>query len=126
VPSPLEGSSLVSATGNLMQRGGHAGRAAQLLRYDVHRRLCARFGVPPTAPLTALDHELVRRYLSSPGEVVDALSGAEPQTVGELVALAERLAPLGALADGPSSDRNHDTHPLADRTAGDQITPTRT
>jgi hypothetical protein len=125
VPSPLAGSSLVSATGNLMQRGGHAGRAAQLLRYDVHRRLCDRFGVPAVAPLTVLDHELVRRRLTAPGEVVHALSGAEPQTAADLVALADRLAGLSALADDPL-DHRHDTHPLAARTAGDQITPTRT
>jgi hypothetical protein len=99
VPSPLEGSSLVAAAGNLMQRAGHAERAAQLLRYDVHRRLCARFGVSATAPLTELDHELVRRGLAGPGEVIDALSGAAPQTAAGLVALADRLAPLGALAD---------------------------
>lgn len=100
IPSPLEGASLVAATGNLMQRSAHAGRAAQLLRYDVHRRLCARFAVAPTAPLSVLDHELVRRGVAAPGEVVEALSGAEPRTGAELVALADRLAPLGALADG--------------------------
>jgi hypothetical protein len=120
LPSPLEGSALVTATGNLMQRAAHAGRAADLLRYDVHRRLCARFGVSPTAPLTALDHELVRRGLTAPGQVIDALSGAAPRTGAELADLGRRLAPLGALADDPLpdplSDQPDRSHPLADPT----------
>lgn len=99
VPSPLEGSALVSATGNLMQRGAHAERAARLLRYDVHRRLCGRFGVSPTSPLTALDDELVRRGLAAPGDVIDALSGATPSTTRDLAALARRLQPFSELAE---------------------------
>jgi hypothetical protein len=104
VPSPLEGSSLVSATGNLMQRARHAERAAELLRYDVHRRLCARFGVSPTAPLTALDLEMSRRGLAAPGEVIAALSGAAPSDAAGLAALTARLAPLSALADDRLGD----------------------
>jgi len=101
VPSPLEGSSLVSATGNLMHRSGHAARAAQLLKYDVHRRLCERFGVPPSAPLSALDQELARRGLAAPGAIVDALSHDTTAASADLVALTDRLAPLSALADDP-------------------------
>ena len=96
--SPLEGSALVAATGNLMQRARHSARAAELLRYDVHRRLCARFGIATSAPLTVLDAELARRGLAAPGEVVDALSGPAPADTATLAALADRLEVLAALA----------------------------
>jgi hypothetical protein len=76
--------------------------------------------------LTVLDHELARRGLAAPGEVVDALSGDEPHTAAELVALGARLAGLSSLADHPPGDHTPDTHPLAGPTAGDQITVTRT
>ncbi len=102
--SPLEGSALVIATGNLMQRGAHAERAAQLLRYDVHRRLCARFGIAPSAPLSVLDQELVRRGLAAPGDLIVALSGPPPRTSADLAALARRLQPFSELAEVPPGE----------------------
>lgn len=107
-PSPLEGSALVAATGNLMQRARHTERAIRVLRYDTHRRLCERFGVPPTAPLAALDRQVASRTPVQPGELTDALSGPVGEDAEALAALAARLHHLNA-AVAAAADRSTQT-----------------
>lgn len=94
LPAPIEGSELVAAIGNVMHRAGHVERAAALLRYDAHRRLCARVGVSPTAPLDLLDATVARRDGTAPGAVLAALGAAPPTDDAGLVALASRLRDL--------------------------------
>lgn len=50
-PQPVElaASELVVAVGNLLQQGHHHGRAAEVIRDDVRRRLAERLGLPASA-----------------------------------------------------------------------------
>ncbi len=68
VAAPIAGSELVSATGNLMQRAGHASRAGWLLMSRLHRDLCQAHGVDVSAPLADLDRAVAERSGVSPGE----------------------------------------------------------
>lgn len=72
-PVQIDASELVVAVGELLQRSGNRGRAAELLRDDLRRDLAARAGVDPTT--------------------VDAMLGdaGPPRDDAELVALAQRI-----------------------------------
>ncbi|MEP4651731.1 MAG: DUF4350 domain-containing protein, partial [Ilumatobacter sp.] len=61
VTAPIAGSELVSATGNLMQRAGHASRAGWLLLSRLHRDLCRAHGIDVNAPLADLDRAVAER-----------------------------------------------------------------
>jgi hypothetical protein len=65
--TPRAGSELVAATGNLMQRAKHAGRAGWLLQTRLHRELCAELHVDPAAPLADLDRAVADRSSIEPG-----------------------------------------------------------
>lgn len=54
MPTPIAGSELALATGNLMQRARHARRAGWLLRVEYHRRLVARQGVGADVSIDAI------------------------------------------------------------------------
>jgi hypothetical protein len=67
--TPIAGSELVSATGNLMQRAGHASRAGWLLLERLHRDLCRAHGVDIAAPLANLDRAVSHRSGTPEGEI---------------------------------------------------------
>lgn len=90
--TPIAGSEIVVATGNLMHRARHAERAAALLRYDAHRRVCAALRMPHDTPPSVLDRELSIRVGSAPGAVVDAMSGPAPHDEAGLMLVARRLS----------------------------------
>lgn len=68
IATPIAGSELVSATGNLMQRAGHSARAGWLLLSRLHRDLCHAHGVDVNAPLAVLDRAVSERSGVTPGE----------------------------------------------------------
>jgi hypothetical protein len=71
--SPIAGSELVQARGALMQRAGHAPRAAWLLQLKLHRDLCDEFRVDTTAPLAELDGAVATRRGTPPGTIESLL-----------------------------------------------------
>ena len=71
--SPIAGSELVQARGALMQRAGHATRAAWLLQLQLHRDLCHEFRVDTAASLGELDGEVAGRAGTPPGTVESLL-----------------------------------------------------
>ncbi len=83
--APIAGSELVSATGNLMQRAGHASRAGWLLLEQLHRDLCRAHGVDLAAPLTELDRAVAHRSGTPVGEIEFLLR----RTVGDAAGLAD-------------------------------------
>ncbi len=88
--TPIAGSELVAATGNLMQRAGHAGRAGALLQAQLHRDLCAEYHVDLAAPLPELDAAIATRTSIAPGVVASVLAAP---VIGDaqLLALSARL-----------------------------------
>lgn len=93
LPVPVEGSELVVATGQLMQRADHAGRAGWVLRGETYRELCRELRVPPTTQIADLDELAARRGLTAPGEVRAALE-QDVDSSAQLLDLAGRLADL--------------------------------
>ena len=73
LPTPIAGSELALATGNLMQRARHAQRAGSLLRAEYHRRLVAHHGAPADISIDALCR------------LVGSRTGVEPQRVSEVL-----------------------------------------
>jgi hypothetical protein len=124
IAAPIAGSELVSATGNLMERAGHAERAAWLLRDRLHRDLCRSHGVDFGAPLDELDRVVGLRSGSRPGEV-EALLRSHATGAGGLLELTSSIDRLrlsvfgsGTTADGVprptaphSGDPAHPAHP---------------
>lgn len=74
VAVPIAGSELVSATGNLMARAGHANRAGWLVLSRLHRDLSYAYNVDQSAPLDVLDRALSDGSGTAPGEVAALLS----------------------------------------------------
>lgn len=91
--TPIAGSELVVATGNLMQRAKHASRAGWLLQTQFHRDLCAHLGVDTNAPLDELDAVAASRLGVDAGAVEAALrvTAADER---QLLALSTRLERL--------------------------------
>ena len=121
IATPIAGSELVSATGNLMQRAGHASRAGWLLLSRLHRDLCHAHGVDVNAPLADLDRAvsdrsgvapdetefLLRRNVSDNSSLVEltaAIDRMRQQVFGEPV-LSERtrVGPIHSEPDGPTT-----------------------
>ncbi len=65
--TPRAGSELVAATGNLMQRAKHTGRAGWLLQTRLHRDLCTELHIDLAAPLADLDRAVAERSTIAPG-----------------------------------------------------------
>lgn len=107
--APIAGSELVSATGNLMQRAGHAHRAGELLLARLHRDLCRAHGVEMSAPLADLDRAVADRSGTEPGEVEYLLG----QSVLETTGLARLTADIDCVrrrvfGSGPDSQTHHE------------------
>lgn len=102
LPAPVAGSELVVATGQLMRRAHHAGRAGWILRGETYRDLCAELEVPTTTQIAELDRLAAARGLTAPGEVDRALNESVDSSE-QLVALANRLAALRARATSAST-----------------------
>lgn len=73
VAVPIAGSELVSATGNLMARAGHAERAGWLVLSRLHRDLSQAHNVDLSAPLDALDRAVSDLSGTATGEVAQLL-----------------------------------------------------
>lgn len=67
--TPIAGSELVAATGNLMQRAKHTPKAGWLLQTQLHRDLCREFRVDVAAPLVDLDSAVAARSSIGAGDV---------------------------------------------------------
>ncbi len=67
--TPIAGSELVAATGNLMQRAKHAPKAGWLLQTQLHRDLCRKFRIDIAAPLVELDSAVAARSSIQAGDV---------------------------------------------------------
>lgn len=102
LPAPIAGSELVSATGNLMQRAGHAPRAGSLLRDRLHRDLCSAHGVAINAPLIDLDRTVAQRTGTSIGEIEHVLRTEVRDEAGLLALVAAiHRARATSLSDTP-------------------------
>lgn len=93
VATPIAGSELVSATGNLMQRAGHASRAGWLLLSRLHRDLCRVHGVDVRAPLADLDRAVSQRSGVGAGETEHLLrrTAADSDSLVDLSVAIDRL-----------------------------------
>lgn len=87
-PVQLEGSELVVAVGNLLQRARGRGQAAGLLADDLRRVLAERLGLPASAPPDQVAETAAARTGIPVGRVRAALAPATPRDEAELVALA--------------------------------------
>lgn len=98
--TPVEGSSFVAATGNLMQRAGHAEHAAALMLARLRVDLCLAHRVEPSTPVDELDELVSARHDVAPGEV-SAVLGTTVAGDRELGRLGVRVHELRrrALAD---------------------------
>jgi hypothetical protein len=72
--TPLAGSELVAATGNLMHRAKHTSRAGWLMQNRLHRDLCTELHVDLAAPLADLDAAVAARSELPPGTTEQLLS----------------------------------------------------
>ena len=107
---PIAGSELVSATGNLMQRAGHAERAGRLILGGLHRDLCRVHGVAVTAPLDELDRAVTGPVGVEAGEIERVLRSSAHDD-GELLALSRRVSRLRHVVfDDAHPDRRPDHH----------------
>jgi hypothetical protein len=90
LPTPIAGSELVAAVGELRQQEKAPERSAVLLRDDLHRTLARRLGLPPDAPIDDLV-AVAERAGADPDQLRAVLDGP-PVTDGDgLVALARDL-----------------------------------
>ncbi|MFT6293274.1 MAG: hypothetical protein ACJAR2_003896 [Ilumatobacter sp.] len=69
IATPIAGSELVSATGNLMQRAGHSSHAGWLLLEHLHGDLCRTHGIDVAAPIADLDRAVAQRSGILEGDV---------------------------------------------------------
>ena len=95
---PIASSDLVVSTARLMQRAGHTQRAAELMRYEFHRDLCAAYSIDATASLDELDRTICTR-LSNPGrlaprQLIDVLRATAISTPAALAALSRQIRHL--------------------------------
>lgn len=88
--TPIAGSELVAATGNLMQRAKHAPRAGWLLQTQLHRDLCRELHVDVSAPLADVDAAVSARSGSAPGSV-EAVLREQAADDTQLLALSARI-----------------------------------
>lgn len=71
---PVAGSEFVVATGRLMHRARHAGRAGALLRHNAHRTLCEEHHLPATTSVDALAAAVAARTPVPAGRVAEVLT----------------------------------------------------
>ncbi len=115
--TPIDGNELVAATGNLMERAGHAPMAAWLVQHRLHRDLCLAHGVPLDAPLADLDRVVSARSTIAPGVVERVLrrTAAGDAELVEIVREVRRVRELVDLAAGsdPHTGQPPDGSPLS-------------
>jgi len=90
-PVQLEGSELVVAVGNLLQRARGRGQAAGLLSDDLRRVLAERLGLPASAPPERVAETAAARTGIPVERVRAALAPVTPRDEAELVALAHAV-----------------------------------
>jgi hypothetical protein len=88
--TPIAGSELVAATGNLMQRAKHTPKAGWLLQTQLHRDLCREFRIDIAAPLVELDSAVAARS-SIPAGDVDRTLRQTVSTDVQLLALSGQI-----------------------------------
>lgn len=91
LPVALPGSELVVSVGNLLQRAGSRGRAAELLAGDLRRDLAARLGLPLALDPAAFAAAVAARTGADPAPLRAVLTAPPPAHDAELVALARRI-----------------------------------
>ena len=91
LPITIEGSELVSATGNLMERHGDAWASASVLRRSTRRDLQQRLGLPPDTSLPAMAAIVATRSGRSPDDVLAALEDGPVPDAAALVRLGLTL-----------------------------------
>ena len=95
---PIAGSDLVVSTARLMQRAGHTQRAAELMRYQFHRDLCATYSIDPAAPLDVLDRSVCARLDDharlAPRQLIDVLKVTDVPDAASLTDLARQIRHL--------------------------------
>jgi hypothetical protein len=106
LPASLPGSELAVATGNLMQRAGHANRAGELLRFRLHRDLCAAYLVPVSASIDELDRVVSSRSELAPGVALNLLSSHQIADDRQLAAFAVDVQRVRQLALGRADRRS--------------------
>ncbi len=114
VAAPIAGSELVSATGNLMQRAGHASRAGWLLMSRLHRDLCQAHGVDVNAPLADLDRAVAERSGVPPGETEHLLRRTASDNAS-LVSLTGSIDQMRQQVFGDSITSDSTTAPTDER-----------
>lgn len=88
--TPIAGSELVAATGNLMQRAKHTPKAAWLLQTQLHRDLCREFRIDVGAPLIELDSAVTARSVIAVGDV-DRILRQTASNDDQLLALSGQI-----------------------------------
>lgn len=91
-PVEIAGAELVSATGRLLERARAPGPAAEVLRADLRRALCTRFGLAPDGSADDLVALVARRSALDPAVARSAVSVDPVTTDAELVAVARAVA----------------------------------
>ena len=95
---PVAGSEFVVATGRLMHRARHAGRAGAWLRHHAYRTLCEEHHLPSTTSVEALDAAVSARSGIPAGRVAEVLSREVYDPAG-LIQLGNDLHSLHEGAD---------------------------
>jgi len=72
-PTPIAGNELAVATGNLMQRAHHFGRAGSLIRGEFQRQLCAHHRLPPDTSIDRLAELVAQRSEVPQAWMIDVL-----------------------------------------------------
>ncbi|MFT4657344.1 MAG: hypothetical protein ACI8V4_001517 [Ilumatobacter sp.] len=100
IATPIAGSELVSATGNLMQRAGHSSHAGWLLLEHLHCDLCRTHGIDVAAPIADLDRAVAQRSGILEGDV-DAVLRRTVKDAAGLINLTVTIDKLRHQVFGP-------------------------
>jgi hypothetical protein len=91
LPTPIAGSELVVAVGDLLQRTRSPGAAAELLRRDARRVLCERLGLAPGADVELVADRVAGISSIEREAVVEALAATTVVSDEELLEVATRI-----------------------------------
>jgi len=119
--TPIAGSELVAATGNLMERAGHSSRAGWLLLEQLHRDLCRAHEVELGAPLAELDRAVAQRSGIPEGEVESLLRNTV-QTSAGLVALTTEIERIRRIVFEESIDPSTTPASVSDHVIDERVT----
>lgn len=90
-PVQIEGSELVVAVGNLLQRTKDPDRSGALLRRDLHRRMAQRVGLPADAAADTVADVAASRSGAEREAILAVLAGPAVRNETELLALARQI-----------------------------------